>query len=332
MMRRNASIKISRVFAAATGKPRFLSTEMHNSVPEEAADAVVVGAGVVGIAVARELSMKLRREVLVIESAPTFGTGSSSRNSEVIHAGIYYPPNSLKGEAESHGATFCYNTSVIGGKYEQGRLQLYVSESKNLENWDGKSPLKPDLVLSPRIVVNASGLGAVALSRRIHGPDNGVVPRPYFARGCYFTLSNIKTSPFHHLIYPIPEDGGLGVHVTLDLNGQVRFGPDVEWINGVDDVSTFLNLFDYSVPWDRANRFYPEIRKYYPYLTDGSLEPGYAGVRSKLSGATQGAVDFTIQGEDVHGVPGLVNLLGIESPGLTSCMAIAEYVAARLST
>lgn len=121
-------------------------------------------------------------------------------------------------------------------------MQLYVSETQNLKNWDGKSPFKPELILSPRIVVNASGLGAVALSRRIYGTYNGVVPRPYFARGCYFTLSNVGTPPFHHLIYPIPEDGGLGIHVTLDLNGQVRFGPDVEWIDDVDDVSTFLNL------------------------------------------------------------------------------------------
>ncbi|KAK6124876.1 hypothetical protein DH2020_041379 [Rehmannia glutinosa] len=273
-------------------------------------DAVVIGAGVVGIAVARELAVKLGREVLVIESGPTFGTGSSSRNSEVIHAGIYYPRNSLKigklivatrsseipkltmlmnrgiengveslrmmegqeakrsnrncnarkallspasgivgshslmlsllGEAENHGAVFSYSTTVIGGKYEENRLQLYVSESKTLKNWDGKSPPKPDLILSPRIVVNSAGLGALALSRRFHGLDDGIIPRPYFARGCYFT-------------------------------------------------------FDYSVAGDRVNRFYPEIRKYYPCLKDGALEPGYAGIRPKLSGAMQGPTDFIIQ-------------------------------------
>ncbi|KAK6124870.1 hypothetical protein DH2020_041404 [Rehmannia glutinosa] len=408
---------------AAGIKPRSIFTEPYKSVPIETVDAVVIGAGVVGIAVARELAVKLGREVLVIESGPTFGTGSSSRNSEVIHAGIYYPRNSLKalfcvrgrhllykyckehdiphkqigklivatrsseipkltmlmnrgiengveslrmmegqeakriepelqctkallspasgivgshsfmlsllGEAENHGAVFSYSTTVIGGKYEENRLQLYVSESKTLKNWDGKSPPKPDLILSPRIVVNSAGLGALALSRRFHGLDDGIIPRPYFARGCYFTLSNVKSPPFRHLIYPVPEDGGLGVHVTLDLNGQVRFGPDVEWIDGVDDISSFLNLFDYSVAGDRANRFYPEIRKYYPCLKDGALEPGYAGIRPKLSGAMQGPTDFIIQ--DIHGIQGLINLFGIESPGLTSSMAIAEHVAAVLS-
>ncbi|GFP80873.1 l-2-hydroxyglutarate dehydrogenase mitochondrial, partial [Phtheirospermum japonicum] len=239
---------------------------------------------------------------------------------------------SLLGEAENHGAIFSYGSTAIGGKYEEGCLQLYVSESPTLKNRDEKSPLKPDLILSPRLVVNSAGLGALALSKRILGLDNGIIiPKPYFARGCYFTLSNIKNPPFDHLIYPVPEDGGLGVHVTVDLNGQIRFGPDVEWIDGVDDISAFLNLFDYSVPGDRADRFYPEIRKYYPCLKDGSLEPGYAGIRPKLSGAMQGPTDFVVQGEDIHGIPGLINLLGIESPGLTSSMAIAEHVAARLS-
>ncbi|KAG8372049.1 hypothetical protein BUALT_Bualt12G0026200 [Buddleja alternifolia] len=433
------SIKTFRALAASAGKPRSFSSEQYKSVPREKADAVVIGAGVVGIAVARELAMKLGREVLVIESGPTFGTGSSSRNSEVIHAGIYYPMNSLKalfcvkgrhllykyckehdiphqqigklivatgpseipklnelmtrgvengveglrmmegheatqmepelqckkallspasgildshsfmlslllcectvfskgvsepcvykkGEAENHGAIFSYGTTVTGGHLERDQVNLYVSESLALENCDGKYALKPDLVLSPRIIVNSAGLGALALSKRICGIDNGIIPKPYFARGCYFTLSNMKSPPFRHLIYPIPEDGGLGVHVTLDLNGQVRFGPDVEWIDGVDDVSSFLNLFDYSVPRDRANRFYPEIRRYYPCLKDGSLEPGYAGIRPKLSGPKQASTDFIIQGEDDHGVPGLVNLFGIESPGLTSSMAIAEHI------
>ncbi|PIN20085.1 putative FAD-dependent oxidoreductase [Handroanthus impetiginosus] len=425
MMKPSISTKIFRALTAAGSKPRPLSTEQYESVPKETADAVVIGAGVVGIAVALELAMKLGREVLVIESAPTFGTGSSSRNSEVIHAGIYYPRNSLKalfcvrgrhllykyckehdiphkqigklivatgsseipklnmlmtrgiengveglrmmegpeamqmepelqctkallspasgivdshsfmlsllGEAENHGAIFSYNTTVISGKYEGDRLQLYISESETLKNRGPKSPLKPDLILSPRIVVNSAGLGALALSKRIYGLNNEIIPRPYFARGCYFTLSNVKSPPFRHLIYPIPEDGGLGVHVTLDLNGQVRFGPDVEWIDGVDDLSSFLNSFDYHVPEDRANQFYPEIRKYYPRLMDASLEPGYSGIRPKLSGPMQGPTDFLIQGEDIHGIPGLINLFGIESPGLTSSMAIAEHVAARLS-
>ncbi|KAL0404850.1 UNVERIFIED_CONTAM: L-2-hydroxyglutarate dehydrogenase, mitochondrial [Sesamum radiatum] len=481
-MKPDTPTKIFRALLAAGRKARLFSTEQYKSVPTETADAVVIGAGVVGIAVARELAMKLGREVLVIESAPTFGTGSSSRNSEVIHAGIitlailsrillklpqftvnywqflgtliarnvdpklllqaafcvrgrqlmykyceehdiphkqigklivatgsseipkldllmtrgiengveglrmmegqeatrmepelqclkallspasgivdshsfmlsllvlflsYYVKVFIKrgkanflsmglheGGAPEHGAIFSYNTTVTGGKYDGDRVRLYISESQARRTWDGKSPLKPDVILSPRILVNSAGLGALSLSKRIHGLDNGIIPRPYFARGCYFTLSNVRSPPFQHLIYPIPEDGGLGVHVTLDLNGQVRFGPDVEWIDGVDDISSFLNLFDYSVPGDRANRFYPEIRKYYPYLKDGSLEPGYAGIRPKLSGAKQGPTDFVVQGEEIHGIPGLINLFGIESPGLTSSLAIAEHVAARLS-
>ncbi|XP_057784598.1 L-2-hydroxyglutarate dehydrogenase, mitochondrial [Salvia miltiorrhiza] len=423
-MRLNSSIKISRALMSAAVKDGWISGSLE-SVPKETAEAVVIGAGVVGVAVARELAAKGGREVLVVESAPTFGTGSSSRNSEVIHAGIYYPPNSLKarlcvrgrhllydycrahgiphkqigklivatrpsevpklselmsrgvengveglrmmdgeeamrvepqlyctkallspvsgiidshslmlsllGEAESHGAIFSYNTSVIGGRYEGGRLQLYVCESESLRNWDRASPLKPDLILSPRIVVNSAGLGALPLAKRIHGLDDGIVPTPYFARGCYFTLSNVRSPPFQHLIYPLPEDGGLGVHVTLDLNGQVKFGPDVEWIDGVDEVSNWLNLFDYSVGGDGANRFYPEIRKYYPDLRDGSLEAGYAGIRPKLCGKQQIPSDFVVQGEKLHGVRGLVNLFGIESPGLTASMAIAEHVVPQLS-
>lgn len=179
--------------------------------------------------------------------------------------------------------------------------------------------------------MNAAGLSAPVLAKRFNGVNCRAIPESYYARGSYFTLTNIKAPPFKHLIYPIPEDGGLGVHVTLDLNGQVKFGPDVEWIDGIDDISSFLNKFNYSVCADRANQFYSEIRKYYPDLKDGSLEPSYAGIRPKLSGPGHGSVDFVIQGEETHGIPGLVNLFGIESPGLTSSMAIAEYVAARFS-
>ncbi|GMP86252.1 hypothetical protein CsSME_00039093 [Camellia sinensis var. sinensis] len=414
---RSRSVLFGNNFSSCNG--------VEEAVPRERVDCVVIGAGVVGIAVARDLSLKLRRQVLVIDSGPTFGTGTSSRNSEVIHAGIYYPPNSLKalfcvkgrellykyckehdiphkqigklivatgsseipklnslmnlgiengvdglrmmegyeamriepelqcikalsspvsgivdthslmlslvGEAESYGTTFSYNTTVIGGHREGNTICLHISNSKALENWDGKSPLQPELVLVPNFVVNSAGLSASSLAKRFDGIDSEVIPSSYYARGCYFTLSNVKSSPFKHLIYPIPEHGGLGVHVTLDLNGQVKFGPDVEWIDGVDDISSFMNKFDYSLRTDRVNRFYPKIRKYYPSLKDGSLEPGYTGIRPKLSGPKQGSVDFVIQGEEIHGVPGLVNLFGIESPGLTSSMAIAEYVAGRLS-
>ncbi|CAI9117149.1 OLC1v1018493C1 [Oldenlandia corymbosa var. corymbosa] len=411
---------------------RSLSSYSYNysdpgsGVSRESVDCVVIGAGVIGIAVARELSLKHGREVLVIESGPTFGTGTSSRNSEVIHAGIYYPSKSLKalfcvrgrkllysycrengiphkqigklivatafsdvpkldalfargnengvdglrlleraeavklepelhcvkallsstsgivdthslmlslvGEAECQGTIFSYNTSVIGGCHEGNSLQLHVSQSSALKSWDRSSPLHPELILIPKLVVNAAGLSAPAVARRFYGLNNNAIPTSYYARGCYFALSN-SLPPFHHLIYPIPEDGGLGVHVTIDLNGQVKFGPDVEWIDeNVDDISSFLNMFDYSVRRDRAKKFYPEIRKYYPDLKDGSLEPGYAGIRPKLSGPRQVPSDFVIQGEEDHGIPGLVNLFGIESPGLTSSLAISEYVAHKLMT
>lgn len=235
----------------------------------------------------------------------------------------------VQGEAENHGTTFSYNTSVIGGHLEGNCMNVYISESKNLQNWDGVSPLQPELTLIPKLVVNSAGLSAPALVKRFIGLDNVFIPPAYYARGCYFSLANTKVAPFKHLIYPIPEDGGLGVHVTLDLDGQIKFGPDVEWIDGIDDTLSFLNRFDYSVNANRAERFYPEIRKYYPDLRDGSLQPSYAGIRPKLSGPRQSPIDFVIQGEDTHGVPGLVNLFGIESPGLTSSMAIAEYVAAK---
>ncbi|GMY19954.1 L-2-hydroxyglutarate dehydrogenase, mitochondrial isoform X1 [Fagus crenata] len=411
-----------RNLCSKTQTQKEAATSTARTVPRERAECVVIGAGVVGVAVARELALR-GKQVLVLDSAPTFGTGTSSRNSEVIHAGIYYPPNSLKailcvrgremlykycyehdiphkqigklivatttseipklidimnrgiqngvdglrmiegseakrmepelqcvkallspvsgivdthslmlslvGEAENHRATFSYNTTVIGAHLEGNNICLHVSETKHLEEWNGRCLLHPELVLIPELVVNSTGLSALALAKRFDGLHSGVVPSKYYARGCYFTLSNTRISPFKHLIYPIPEDGGLGVHVTLDLDGQVKFGPDVEWIEGIDDISNFLNRFDYSVCANRAKQFYPEIRKYYPNLKDGSLEPGYAGIRPKLSGPRQSPVDFLIQGEDAHGVPGLINLFGIESPGLTSSLAIAEHIATR---
>ncbi|KAI3862807.1 hypothetical protein MKW98_008647 [Papaver atlanticum] len=402
-------------------KSKGCCTKIHERGPKERVDCVVIGAGVVGIAIARELALK-GRDVLVIESGSTFGTGTSSRNSEVIHAGIYYPRNSLKadfcvrgrkllynycadhevpykqigklivatrtseipklvdlqnhgtengveglrmidgieamriepelrcvkallspvsgivdshslmlslvGEAENFGATFSYNTAVIGGHLRENQIYIHISECKKLE---GCSPSRPELILIPKLVVNSAGLSAPSLAKRFDGIKSSFIPASYYARGCYFSLTNISTSPFKHLIYPIPEDGGLGVHVTLDLDGRVKFGPDVEWIDGIDDTSSFLNKFDYSVSAKRAESFYPEIRKYYPNLVDGSLEAGYAGLRPKLSGPGQAPVDFVIQGEDIHEVPGLVNLFGIESPGLTSCMAIAAHIASKYS-
>ncbi|TVU36555.1 hypothetical protein EJB05_18493 [Eragrostis curvula] len=393
-----------------------------SGAPREAADAVVVGAGVVGLAVARALAMA-GREVVVVEAAPSFGTGTSSRNSEVIHAGIYYSPNSLKArlcvrgkemlykycaergvphkllgklivatsaaetpkldmllrnakesgvddlrmmegsqamemepelqclkallspstgivdshsfmlsllaDAENLGTTISYNTAVVGGHVGYDGLELHVSESKELQDDYVESHVSPQLTLLPKLLINAAGLSAVPLAKTFHGLSQGCVPTAYYARGCYFTLSQSK-SPFSRLIYPLPEDGGIGVHVTLDLNGLVKFGPDVEWIDGgMDPVSCFLNRFDYSVNPQRCSRFYPVIRKYFPNLKDGCLEPGYSGIRPKLCGPGQPPTDFVIQGEDVHGIPGLVNLFGIESPGLTSSLAIAEHIVSR---
>lgn len=235
----------------------------------------------------------------------------------------------VQGEAENFGATFSYNTAVIGGHLREKQIHIHISESKNLEGCS--PPLRPELIVIPKLIVNSAGLSAPLAAKRFDGMKSSCIPASYYARGCYFSLTNISTSPFKHLIYPIPEDGGLGVHVTLDLDGRVKFGPDVEWIDGIDDTSSFLNKFDYSVSAKRAESFYPEIRKYYPSLVDGSLEAGYAGLRAKLSGPGQAPVDFVIQGEDIHEVPGLVNLFGIESPGLTSCMAIAEHIASKYS-
>ncbi|XP_010504590.1 PREDICTED: L-2-hydroxyglutarate dehydrogenase, mitochondrial-like [Camelina sativa] len=387
------------------------------TVAKERVDAVVIGAGVVGLAVARELSLR-GREVLILDAASSFGTVTSSRNSEVVHAGIYYPPNSLKakfcvrgrellyrycseyeiphkkigklivatgsseipkldllmhlgtlngvsglrmlegfdamrmepqlrcvkallspesgildthsfmlslvGEAENNHATFSYNTVVLNGRVEEKKMHLFVSETGMCEG-------EAQLELIPNLVVNSAGLGAQALAKRFQGLDHRFVPSSHYARGCYFTLSGTKSPPFNKLVYPIPEEGGLGVHVTLDLNGLVKFGPDVEWIECTDDQSSFLNKFDYRVKTHRAEKFYPEIRKYYPDLKDGSLEPGYSGIRPKLSGPKQPPTDFVIQGEETHGVPGLVNLFGIESPGLTSSLAIAEHIANKFS-
>lgn len=149
----------------------------------------------------------------------------------------------VQGEAENHRTTFTYNSTVIGGHLKGNEICLHISETKSLEEWNGTSVLHPELVLIPKLIVNSAGLSAPVLAKRFTGLQSGVIPPAYFARGCYFALSNTKATPFRHLIYPIPEDGGLGVHVTLDLNGQVKFGPDVEWIDGVDDISSFQNKY-----------------------------------------------------------------------------------------
>ncbi|KAH0912251.1 hypothetical protein HID58_035572 [Brassica napus] len=245
---------------------------------------------------------------------------------------------SLVGQAENSHATFSYNTVVLSGRVEEEKMHLFVAETGSVESrCEG---VVAELELIPNLVVNSAGLGAQALAKRFHGLGHRFIPSSHYARGCYFTLSGAKSPPFDKLVYLIPEEGGLGVHVTVDLNGLVKFGPDVEWIECRDDTSSLLNncsrsiffllfesRFDYGVNPQRAERFYPEIRKYYPDLKDGSLEPGYSGIRPKITGPGQKAADFIIQGEETHGVPGLVTLFGIESPGLTSSLAIAEHIA-----
>jgi L-2-hydroxyglutarate oxidase LhgO len=360
----------------------------------EHVDCVVIGAGVVGLAVARELAMA-GREVIVLEAAESIGTHTSSRNSEVIHAGLYYPKGSLKarlciegkhrlytycaergiphrrigkvvvasdeseipavesyvakaqangvtdlewlsadrlrelepevrcvagflspstgiidshalmlalqGDAENHGATVVFHSPVQGGEARQEQITLHVG---------GAEPL----TLAASIVVNSAGLFAPSVAHSIRGIPPETIPPQYFAKAHYYTLSG--RSPFRRLVYPVATNAFLGVHVTLDLGGQARFGPDVCWIDGVD------YTFDHS----REPLFYDAIRRYYPGLKDGALQPGYTGIRPKISGPKEPAADFLIQGPKEHGVPGLVNFYGIESPGLTASMAIAEYV------
>ena len=357
-------------------------------------DCVVIGAGVVCLAVARALALQ-GREVMVLEAASAIGTGTSSRNSEVIHAGIYYPQGSLKAQLCVRGKHLLYAycaergighsrcgkllvatqagqvaqlQSIIANAAANGvpdlvlltREQARALEPQleciaavhspstgivdshglmlalqgDLENAGGmvilNSPLRhaecrPDAIiliandatrLRVRTVVNAAGLQAPALAGRFHGLAQQHVPTPYFAKGNYFTLAG--RSPFNRLIYPVPEAAGLGVHLTLDLGGQAKFGPDVEWVDSPDDL-----LVDAA----RGDAFYAEVRKYWPALPDGALQPGYAGIRPKLQAAGLPALDFVIQGPDAHGVAGLVNLFGIESPGLTSALAVAAMVA-----
>ncbi|HTQ33553.1 MAG TPA: NAD(P)/FAD-dependent oxidoreductase [Stellaceae bacterium] len=362
-------------------------------------EAVVIGAGVIGLAVARALALA-GKEVIVLEKAYTIGFETSSRNSEVIHGGLYYPKGSLKatacvegrhrlyaycrehgvphkalgklivatsddeipgvekieaaaqangvdnltwltvtqatemepelrcvaallspstgivdshalmlayqGEAEDNGAMVAFKTPLLGGRVVSGGFELDVG---------GDDPT----TIRCRYLVNAAGLYAPALAKSIEGIPLDTIPPAYFCRGCYFTLTG-KT-PFTRLIYPVPVPGGLGVHITLDLAGQARFGPDVEWI---DDV-------DYSLDPRRCDSFYAAVRRYWPGLKDGALQPGYAGIRPKISGPNDPAADFIVQGPEEHRVPGLVNCYGIESPGLTASLPLADTVVEKLA-
>ncbi len=363
----------------------------------EHVDALVIGAGVIGLAVARELALA-GREVVVIESAEGIGTGTSSRNSEVIHAGLYYAPGSLKarlcvesrealyrycaargiahlrcgklivavgedevpaleklhaqalangvtglrlidgaaaramepalaavaalhssvtgiidshalmlalqGDAEDAGASFAFLSPFEGATVAQDGFEVRVG---------GAEPMR----LATRLLVNAAGLHADRVAATIEGLDGAQVPRLRYCKGHYFSLAS--RSPFSRLVYPMHNRAGLGIHFTLDLGGQGRFGPDVDWLpEGASE--------DYQVDATRVAAFEADIRRYWPALPDHSLAPSYSGIRPKLVGPGAPAADFRIDGPEAHGVPGLVNLFGIESPGLTAALAIATVV------
>lgn len=358
-------------------------------------ETVVVGAGVVGLAIARSLAQR-GDAVLVLEGGTGIGQETSSRNSEVIHAGLYYPPGSLRaklcvegrrelyrycaergvgyrncgklvvaasddeipslqalqeralangveevelidgarleglepdvrgvgallsgstgivdghalmlsyqGDAENAGALVQCGAPLVGGSLGGGAIRLRIG---------GEDPIE----IETGLLINAAGLGAWDVSRSLEGLDPSTIPPHYLAKGCYFSLSG--RAPFRHLIYPVPAADGLGTHLTFDLGGQVRFGPDVEWVEAVD----------YHVDESRGAGFYGAIRRYWPGLPDGSLEPAYAGIRPRTSGPGEPLADFVIQGPHVTGNRGYVALYGIDSPGLTSSLAIADYVA-----
>jgi L-2-hydroxyglutarate oxidase LhgO len=211
---------------------------------------------------------------------------------------------SLLGDLEAAGGILAVNSALAHARYADGAIELVAEDGTRLQ---------------AHTVVNAAGLNACAVARRCEGMRHEVIPTAHYAKGNYFSLS--APSPFGHLIYPVPEAAGLGVHLTLDLGGQARFGPDVQWVNQPDDLE---------VDPSRGDVFYGEIRKYWPALPDGALQPAYAGIRPKIAGPGEPSADFVIQGEAEHGVPGWINLLGIESPGLTSALAIARDVSQRL--
>jgi L-2-hydroxyglutarate oxidase LhgO len=362
-------------------------------------ECVVVGAGIVGLAVARALALA-GREVVVLEAEDAIGTHTSSRNSEVIHAGIYYPRGSLKARAcvegrhrlyaycEEHGVPYRRCGKLIVATSEAQLAELEGIRKKAHENGvtdvtgipaaeamkmepalrcvaalhspstgiidshalmlaylgDAeaagamlalKSVLKgvvftgsdfelqaEETRIRTRVLVNSAGFRAPSLASRIEGFPKDKVPGEYYAKGNYYSLQG--RAPFSRLVYPVPEPGGLGVHVTLDLAGQARFGPDVEWLERLGAP------IDYSVDPRRAERFYAAIRRYWPGIAEGALAPAYSGIRPKISGPKEPAADFVIQGPAEHGVAGLVNLFGIESPGLTASLALADDVASIL--
>ena len=369
----------------------------------EQVDCVVVGAGVIGLAVAREMALQ-GRETILLERESAFGTVSSARNSEVIHAGIYYPKDSLKaklcvqgnrllyeycrshhvatqpygklivaadetqindlqailykaqnngvpeikmisgdeakglesnlkcvaailssttGIVDSHG----YMLSLLGGFEDAGGVVAYQSPLLSAKpignNAAGGYELEiggaDGMQIQTKLLINCTGMSAPAIAQKIEGLKADQIPKAYFAKGNYFSLSG--KSPFTHLIYPIPEPGGLGVHLTLDMGGQAKFGPDVEWL----DIDAEEQI-DYTVDPKRGEGFYEAVRRYWPGLKDNSLQPDYSGVRAKIVPPNSPAGDFCFNGPQDHGLRGLYNLYGFESPGLTSSLAIAKHL------
>lgn len=369
----------------------------------EQVDCVVVGAGVVGLAIAREMALQ-GRETILLEREAAFGTISSARNSEVIHAGIYYPKNSLKaklcvqgnrllyeycrshqvatnaygklivaaddsqiddlqailykaqnnhvpelkmlsgeqakalepqlrceaailsattGVVDSHG----FMLSLLGGFEDAGGMVAYHSPLRSAKpigaNAEGGFELEiggaDSMNIQTKLLINCAGLSAPAIAQCIEGLPSEHIPKAYFVKGNYFSLSG--KSPFNHLIYPIPEPGGLGVHLTLDMGGQAKFGPDVEWL----EIETEGQI-DYSVDATRGEGFYAAVRTYWPGLKDGALQADYSGVRAKIVPPNSPAGDFCFDGPQQHQLQGLFNLYGFESPGLTSSLASAQYL------
>lgn len=355
-------------------------------------DCVVLGAGVVGLAIARAMA-QAGREVLVIEATGQIGSVTSARNSEVIHAGIYYQPGSLKARlcvaGRKHLYDFCAQHHVshrrigklivasdpgqlpgLNALVEQARCngvddlrRLSAAQARALEPalscqaavlspstgiidshglmlaLQGDTPraqtvfhtrctggrILPEggfelslqdrdsrFSLTSATVINACGLNAAAFARGLHGLDHATIPQTWQCKGSYFSLA--APNPFSHLIYPMPNQASLGVHLTLDLAGQARFGPDIQWISEEN----------YTVDPDGACGFYAAIREYWPALPDNTLIPAYAGIRPKICGPGDPAADFRFSGPAEHGIPGLLNLYGMESPGLTACLAIAD--------
>lgn len=378
---------------------------MSDNARMDRVDAIVVGAGVVGLAVARALA-QAGREVVILEREGSFGSGVSSRNSEVVHAGLYYPPGSLKARlcvqgrerlyayCEERGVAHrrCGKLVVATSQDEAPKLDAILARGlangvhrlRRIEGAQARE-MEPQLACVAALhspdsgivdshgfmtallgdaqtagaalavhspferahrdgagwvvqtggdepfevacdwIVNAAGLGTHRVARGIQGLDPARMPAQRLAKGHYFTLGG--RAPFGRLVYPTPVDGGLGVHLTLDLGGQARFGPDVQWLPEELEESQI----DYAVDPSRQAAFEAEIRRYWPALPEGALAPAYSGVRPKISGPGEAAADFLVQGPPEHGLPGLVQLLGIESPGLTASLALADLVAQRVA-